>query len=156
MSDPTPQSPSSPEQPEPKPQAAPAAQPEPQAQAQAQTQAQTESATGTGLSEPSQDSRNLALLNWIGTFFFGFIPCLVLYIVKKDDPYVLDHAKEALNWSITSFIASMVAIVLSFVVIGVLLFPIIGILHIVVCILGLVATTKGETFRMPYILHLIK
>lgn len=35
----------------------------------------------------SQETKNIALLTWVGTIFFGFIPGLVLYLVKKDDLY---------------------------------------------------------------------
>lgn len=36
----------------------------------------------------NQDSKNMALLIWIGTLFFGFIPSLVLFLIKKDDAYM--------------------------------------------------------------------
>ena len=68
---------------------------------------QTDSATNTPTptaTSTTQDSNNMALLNWLGCLFFGFIPPLVLFLVKKDDAYVQAQAKEALNWSITFFI----------------------------------------------------
>ena len=37
------------------------------------------------IQEVTQDSKNTALLVWIGTIFFGFIPGLILFLVKKDD-----------------------------------------------------------------------
>ncbi|MBW6476186.1 MAG: DUF4870 domain-containing protein [Chromatiales bacterium] len=104
----------------------------------------------------TQDSRNLALLNWLGTLFFGFIPGLILFFIKKDDPYVFNQAKEALNWSIAATIASIIASLLMVVFIGFLLFPIIGIMHIVFCIMGAIAASKGSDFRVPVSLRLIK
>ena len=104
----------------------------------------------------SQDSKNMGLLTWLGTLFFGFIPGLIMYLVKTDDEYVRSQSREALNWSITAFLAYIVAFVLSFIVIGVLLFPIIGICHLVFCIMGAVATSKGNDFRVPFTLRLIK
>ena len=56
-----------------------------------------------------QESRNMALLTWIGTLFFGFIPGLIIYLVKKDDAYVNDQAKEALNWSLTALMGYFMA-----------------------------------------------
>lgn len=106
--------------------------------------------------ELSQDSKNMGLLTWLGTLFFGFIPGLIMYLVKTDDEYVRSQSREALNWSITAFLAYIVAFVLSFIVIGVLLFPIIGICHLVFCIMGAVATSKGNDFRVPFTLRLIK
>lgn len=108
------------------------------------------------LSEVSQDSKNIALLSWIGTLFFGFIPGLILYLIKTDDEYVQDQSKESLNWSITVILAYVVAFVLSFVVIGVFLFPVIGICHLVFCIMGVIGCSKGDKFRVPYAVRLIK
>ncbi len=110
---------------------------------------------GGPLQNVSQDSKNLALLTWVGTIFFGFIPGLVLYLTKKDDAYVQDQSKEALNWSITLMFGYLVAFILSFIIIGVLLFPVLGIAHLIFCLLGVVATQKGETFRVPWALRLI-
>lgn len=104
----------------------------------------------------SQDSKNIALLVWIGTIFFGFIPGLVVYLVKKDDAYILDQAKEALNWSITALIGYMAGMLLTFILIGLLVIPVVGICHLIFCILGAVATSKGDSFRVPFALRLIK
>jgi hypothetical protein len=104
----------------------------------------------------SQESKNIALLDWIGTLFFGFIPGLILYLVKKDDAYIQDQAKESLNWSITAGIGYIGAFILSFIVIGVFLIPIIGLCHLIFCIMGAVAASKGEQFRVPFAIRLIK
>ncbi len=104
----------------------------------------------------TQDSKNLALLTWLATFFLGFIPGLVIYLFKKDDAYVLDQAKEALNWSITLILAYTIAFALTFVVIGILLIPIVALCHLVFCIMGMVKTYDGVAFRVPWALRLIK
>lgn len=106
--------------------------------------------------EMSQDSKNMALLLWIGTIFFGFVPGLVLYLVKKDDAYVQDQSKESLNWSITVAIGFMIAFILSFVLIGIFLFPVIWLCNLVFCIMGAVATSKGNDFRVPFAIRLVK
>jgi hypothetical protein len=104
----------------------------------------------------SQDAKNLALLLWLGTIFFGFIPGLVMYLVKKDDAYVLDQSKEALNWSITALIGYVAGMILTVIVIGVLVIAAVGICHLVFCIMGIIAVTSGKPFRVPYALRLIK
>lgn len=104
----------------------------------------------------SQDSRNIALMTWIGTIFFGFIPGLILYLVKKDDPYIQDQAKEALNWSITVVIGYFAGLILTLVVIGILVVIAVGIAHLVFCIMGAVSVSKGNTFRVPFAIRLIK
>lgn len=104
----------------------------------------------------TQDTKNMSLLLWLGTLLFGFIPGLILYLTQKEDAYIQDQSKEALNWSITAFFAYLIAMVLSIVVIGVFLIPIIAICHLVFCIMGAMATSKGEQFRVPFAIRLIK
>lgn len=104
----------------------------------------------------NQDSKNLAILNWVGTIFLGFIPGLILYLLKTDDEYVSEQSKEALNWSITVVIGNVVAFILTFIAIGALLFPIIGLAHLVFCLMGAFAVAKGEHFRVPWAIRLIK
>jgi hypothetical protein len=103
----------------------------------------------------SQDAKNLAVVNWIATIFFGFIPGLVFYLVKKDDSFLQDQAKEALNWAITVALAYVAAFVLSAIVIGSLLMPLIGLCHIAFCVLGAVAVSKGDRYRTPFAIRLI-
>ena len=104
----------------------------------------------------SQDSKNLALLVWIGTIFFSFIPALIIYLIKNDDAYALDQAKEALNWSITAAIGYVAGTILTVILIGVLVLWAVGLCNLVFCIMGAIATSRGETFRVPFALRLIK
>jgi uncharacterized protein len=104
----------------------------------------------------AQDSRNTGVLIWVGTIFLGFIPGLIVYLVKKDDAYVQEQAKEALNWSITAVIGYIAGAILMFVLIGGLVMLAVGICHLVFCIMGAIAASKGENFRVPFALRLIK
>ena len=104
----------------------------------------------------SQDSRNIAVLVWVGTIFFGFIPGLIVYLIKKDDAYVLDQSKEALNWSITLIIGYCVGFVLTFVLIGVLVIAAIVICHLVFCVMGAIGASNGQPYRAPFAIRLIK
>jgi uncharacterized protein len=110
---------------------------------------------GTSL-EVTQDSKNTALLVWIGTIFFGFIPGLILFLVKKDDPYVLDQSKEALNWSITAAIGYFAGVILTFILIGVFVMMAVGICHLIFSVMGAIAASKGKNFRVPFALRLVK
>ena len=104
----------------------------------------------------SQDSKNLALIVWIGTLFFGFIPGLIVYLTKKDDAYAMDQAKEALNWSITAIIGYIAGTILSLILIGFLVLIAVGICQLAFCIMGAIAATSGKEFRVPFALRLIK
>lgn len=104
----------------------------------------------------SQDSKTQALLVWILTIFFGFIPGLVFFLIKKDDEYVLDQSREALNWSITFLIGYIIGVILTFVVIGAFVILALSIVHLVFCIMGAIATSSGKPFRVPFAIRLIK
>lgn len=102
------------------------------------------------------DNKNIAILIWVGTIFFGFIPSLVVFLVKKDSQFVSDHSREALNWAITTLIAYFCAGILSIIVIGVIFFPIIWICNLIFCILGAVKASETQLYRVPFGLRLIK
>lgn len=110
----------------------------------------------TSDSDVPQDSRNLALLIWIGTIFLSFIPGLIVFLIKKDDAYVYDQAKEALNWSITVVIGYVASLILTIILIGPLLMFAIGACNLVFGVLGAIGCSKGEQFRVPWTLRLVK
>lgn len=106
---------------------------------------------------PPKDSCTMGMLAHLLGIFTGFIGALIIWLVKKDsDPFVDDQGKEALNFQITVVIAWIVAGLLSFVVIGCFLLPVIGIGNLVLCIMGAMAASKGERYRYPFALRLIK
>jgi uncharacterized protein len=112
--------------------------------------------TEAGTGGDSQESRNIAILIWIGTIFFGFLPGLIVYLIKKDDPYVIEHSKEALNWSITAIIGYVAGGMLTVILIGVLVIVVVALCHLIFCILGAVAGSSGKPFRVPFAIRLIK
>lgn len=112
--------------------------------------------TPAGPAAETQDARNIAILCWIGTIFFGFIPGLIIYLIKKDDAYVVDQSKEALNWSITAIVGYFAGVLLTFILIGVLVMLVVAIAHLVFCIMGAIAASSGKPFRVPFAIRLIK
>jgi len=118
------------------------------------------------MAQANQDTKNVLLINWIGTLFLGFIPCLILFLTKKDDKLVLDQSKEALNWSIKAmigyfactFLIGFLTALFSFGLLGIvtLAMAALGIAHIVFCIMGAVAVSNKTPFRVPFAIRLIK
>lgn len=112
---------------------------------------------------PTEDEKNLALLCHLlpiilgCTTGFGFVAPLVLWLIKKDESaFVAFHAKESLNFQLTSLIfiggGFFLSFVLSFVGIGLLLFPLVGILALVFLVFEIVAcaaSRRGEWHRYP-------
>ncbi|MDR3410920.1 MAG: DUF4870 domain-containing protein [Formivibrio sp.] len=102
------------------------------------------------------DEKTIATLVWVGTIFFGFIPSLIVFLIRKDDEFLLEHCKEALNWSITTAIGWLCGVVLSFMLIGFLVFPVIILCNLIFCIMGAIKASNQQLFRVPVCLRLIK
>jgi uncharacterized Tic20 family protein len=121
----------------------------------------SEENNSNGLAKQEERSLGLAchLLAFVGMVFpFGnILGPLVIWLVKKDDSaFVDDQGKEALNFNITISIAGFVAFLLTFVVIGAFLLPIIGIFWLVMTIVAAVKANGGEYYRYPLTIRLIK
>lgn len=104
----------------------------------------------------SQDDKNLGLLLWLTTIFLVIVPGLVYYLLKQDNEFLLDQAKESLNWAITAALGYIVGVLTVVLVIGIFVIFAVAVLHLVFCIMGAVATYKGQKFRAPFALRLIK
>lgn len=106
--------------------------------------------------EPSSDDKNIATVTHLGGTVFSFVPGLLVWILKKDDSaYLADQAKEALNFQISVLIASFIAGILMFILIGFVLLLLVWVANIVFCIIAAISTSKGETYRYPFCLRLI-
>src|SRR5437868_3137709 len=70
---------------------------------------------------PTSDEKTMAILSHILCIVAGFVAPLIIYLVKKESPYVTAHAKEALNFQLTMLIGVVVSVILMFVLIGFLL-----------------------------------
>ena len=71
--------------------------------------------------------------------------------------YVRRQAVEALNFQITTYIAAIVSFLLVFVfLIGLVLLPIVGIGWLVLTIMASIAANRGEDYRYPVNLRLVK
>jgi uncharacterized Tic20 family protein len=107
----------------------------------------------------TKDSTNLAMLAHVLGIIAGFIPPLIIWLLKKDeDAYIDDQAKEALNFQIMLLIVYAVLIVASCITFGLstFLMPIVWLVSIVFMILAAVAASKGQQYRYPINLRLVK
>jgi len=79
--------------------------------------------------------------------FFG--PLLFLLLADDDDELVRENAKNALNFQIVLFIATLIAAILVFVFIGILLLPLLGVIDLIFAIIGTVKASNGEIYAYP-------
>lgn len=101
----------------------------------------------------SSEAKNLAALVYVFTLFFSFLPGLIAFLCKKEEPFVYATGKEALNWSITVLILSCV---LGWIpLIGWLLAGLLFVTNIVCCILAALSASKGLLYRFPFAFRLI-
>jgi len=107
--------------------------------------------------EISKDSMNMAMLCHLLAIFTGFLGPLIIWLIKKDDaPFVDDHGKEALNFQITVLIAMIVSGLLTFICIGFILMLAVWVVDLIFCIIAAVKASRGEAYRYPLAIRLIK
>lgn len=111
------------------------------------------------MSDVPQDQKTMGMLAHLLGIFTGFIASLVIWLINKDKPdaaFVIDQAKEALNFQITMAIGWVAASVLTFVLIGFLLYPVLLLVNLIFCIMGGLKANEGVEYRYPFALRLIK
>jgi uncharacterized Tic20 family protein len=113
--------------------------------------------------ELSKEDKTWGMLCHI-TGFSGYITILgfilgplIIWLIKKDrSSFVDDQGKEALNFQISFLIYSVIAGFLCLILIGFILLPIIGILHIVFMIVASVKANDGVSYRYPMTIRFLK
>ncbi len=107
--------------------------------------------------EISQDSKNLAMLCHLLGLLTNFLGPLILWLVKKDeDAFVDEQGKEALNFQITMMIAGVVAGLTAAFCVGIIIGAVAAIADLVFSIMACVAASKGQHYRYPVSIRLVK
>ncbi|MDD2497038.1 MAG: DUF4870 domain-containing protein [Desulfitobacteriaceae bacterium] len=107
------------------------------------------------------EQKLLAVLAHLAYFIggLGFVVApLVIFLLKKDDYFVYDHAKQALVAHLMLLVAGLVVSLLCFALIGLLLVPILAILGIIFVITSLIAALQalsGNYYRYPFIQRVV-
>jgi len=103
------------------------------------------------------DEKLWALLAHISIPFIGFIGPLIVYLIYKDrSPWLKDASTEALNFSILYSIATLVSSMLTAVLIGLILLPLLFVGALIFCILAALAANRHELYRYPINWRIIK
>ncbi len=98
----------------------------------------------------SGDTKTNAILAWI------FAPITSAIWMNDTDDFLRHHAKQSLSWGIVSIIGHGACFFLTFLIIGVCLWPLWSLLDIVVRVVGLVKANNGEKWEVPVVGGLIK
>lgn len=103
----------------------------------------------------SKDERTIAMLCHLAGLL-SFIGPLVIWLLKKDSSEYIDyHGREALNFQISVFAYFIVCILLTIVVIGAFLAPMLGIASLVFMIIAAIKANDGERYRYPLIFRIL-
>jgi uncharacterized Tic20 family protein len=106
-----------------------------------------------------QDQKNLALISTLGMLIVGFLSPLIVFVLTNGDPakrFANDHAKEGLNFSIAIFVGFIVAGLLTLVLVGLLLFPLLVGWGLWVIIAGAIQASNGEAPHYPLVPKILK
>ena len=120
--------------------------------------------TQSSATQPKAGIASLAhwsfLICYVVPFASFIIPLVLLTTTGKEDAFVRDNAKEALNLFVWIIIVSIIFVVLIFFVIGIFLFIALGVYLLVFPIVGAIQTMGSSmdtpVYRYPCIFRLIK
>ena len=112
----------------------------------------------------TKDDRTWAMLAHLLTLsgliipFGNVIAPLVIYLIKKDEmPFVVDQAKEALNFQITVTALYILCIPLSFFFcVGLFIAIPVAIAQAVFAVIGGIKANEGVKYRYPLTIRIIK
>jgi uncharacterized Tic20 family protein len=99
-----------------------------------------------------------SMLSHLSAFFgVGIILPLVVYLaMRTESDYVASNAREALNFHISILIYCLCCIPLVFVVIGIPLLFVIGIVSFILAIVAAVKASNGLCYHYPLTLRFVK
>jgi len=105
----------------------------------------------------SQDSKNMGMLCHLLAIFTVFLCPLIIWLNKKDeDDFVNSQGKEALNFQLTIMFAIVVSCILIPIFIGIFMLFATVVCNIVFCILASISASKGQDYRYPLCIRLVK
>lgn len=111
---------------------------------------------------PNHEARTWAMFAHLSALSGYLIPFgnivgpLIIWSIKREtDPFIDDQGKEALNFQISMTIYTLILGILSIVIIGLILLPVLFVFHLVFIIIASVKSNQGETYRYPLTIRLV-
>lgn len=103
------------------------------------------------------DARLWAMLAHLSGIVIAVIgPLIIMLVFAKRSAFVKSQSTEALNFQITVLIASVISALLTLVIIGFILLPIVAIGALVFFIIGGVQAYQGVDYRYPINIRFVK
>ena len=105
---------------------------------------------------PTSDEKTMAILSHILCIVAGFLAPLIIYLAKKDSPYITAHAKESLNFQLTMIIGHIISFILWFIIIGLLLTWLLVIVNLVLVIIATIRASENKLYKYPFTIRFVK
>jgi uncharacterized protein len=98
------------------------------------------------------------LLSFVAAYIaLGFLaPLIVLLVFGQRSAYVRAHAVESLNFNLSWLLYAVVAVILAFLLVGILILIALGIAYLVLIIIASVRANNGEFFRYPLTIRFVR
>jgi|ERR1700722_10518639 len=114
-------------------------------------------------SKRDREERNWGMYCHLAAFagfivpFGNIIGPFIVWLIKREDfPTVNRQGKEALNFQISMTLYFFVATLLTFIIIGFILIPVIVIADIIFIIMAAIKAQEGGIYRYPLTIHFLK
>nr|WP_246058805.1 DUF4870 domain-containing protein [Luteibacter pinisoli] len=98
------------------------------------------------------------MLTHLSGILFSIIMPLIVWLMHKDrsdKAYLVTEAKEALNFQITVLIGYVICWILTFLLIGAILTPLLWLANLIFCIIAAVKVSSDGSYRYPWALRLV-
>ena len=93
---------------------------------------------------------------WIIPLATVLVPLIIWLIQKEKSAFVDRHGRAALNFQLTMIIGFVIGGILTLVYIGIFIIAALGVLDLIFSIMAAVAANKGEEYKYPFSLELVK
>jgi hypothetical protein len=112
------------------------------------------------LTESERTWAMLCHLSALAGFFFPFgaiIGPLICWLSKKDESvWVYINGRNALNFQLSMLLYMVLAIPLIFIIIGIPIVALLGVMKIICIIIASIRASKGESFKYPLVIPFIQ
>ena len=115
-----------------------------------------------GSQPPTQEERTWALASHIGSIVGAWIamaflvPLVILLVKGKESAFIRYHAVESLNFQLSMLIYLFVGVLLLFVLVGLVVLPVLGVLWLVFVVIATIRASNGEAYRYPLTIRFVK
>lgn len=111
--------------------------------------------------EVTRESQNWAAAAHLSAFvgLFGLpslLGPLVVWLVRRDDAYVEEQARDALNFNISFLLYGIASAIAVVVLVGIVALPIVAVTWFVLVIVATAAASRGEDYRYPFTIEFVK